>query len=1714
MANICPNTSSQAWKDLVNRFGEDIAWALYVKSGDNIPTLRQALNTLSSLNIKYTPISLEEKQKLGILDKFNNPKVYKHTEYKKALSKAQEINANYGAYRARVGRSIQSPPGKEYSEVYVEKYILPEDSKPDLSNYLINPEESYQISSESTRKPIKGLDGHLKEWAGKVGFKVDETFDGITDSNGNALSVVAKTDILRKVISVATEKADATTLSEECAHVIVRMLKGNTPFYERILSAARNSNTYAKVKQEYGDVYKNDETRLAEETAGKLIAQEVVRLWDETHPEYVEESSSIINSIKKLFSRILNWIKQKALATNLDSDQMLKDMQPFINVANMLIEGTTTGLSEIQSDYSTGDVYYELTAEMAATQLDVINYLDNVSVFYGEHLGKYITKDGRVVNRRVSDIVERGIKRRFTVTSDKRDENNIHAIKGTIVHAYNEIIMNDIISGINPTHGEVTNKVFNKLKSLPDFEEKTEATIRNIIRISQPQFVKLKEAVNSFYQEILARQAFINHQTGTKGNVRIFTEKIIYDPKRDLAGTCDVIAVYSNGVIDIYDYKTHEFKEKDGEIVSEISPKTRDAWNVQVTQYKNIITDSIRRNAESQGKKVKVNFGATRILPINVQFFISENKKKMLTGFEETDPGFREITPWTLDNDSLNPISVAEEEDLDPKIAKALDKLYKARNAQRAKYLKTKSQLDKDTLEKTEDLIQNTLLKQDFHFLFRDIKDMLKVFQRKTTIPLGQMGSLTSDELLELKQRSDVYLNFLQDIMASIDPEADPDVNIKLGNTLKDLLLLRHMLENKPADMIYAETGVDITEPGEKLGFLAGWFSKVSELSHPIFRAFTKYLKSAQANIRDELNVAVEKIKEKHSKLKEWADQNNTTVQDLFNKIINTETGTLINKYSKDFYNDLETYRQRKTRKVAFFLDNYMVERGPKGAGFRYTGAALEDFNRAMDAWKTRLKNAEGTSSEEREKRRFESWRQNNDLEYNKEALYSKYNGFIKDRYRKDNPAYYSSEFKAIQSIPPLVDYYNMYVRFNLDFERITGRQINSRFIPNVRNDIVDSLFKNGVSALGDLRSITLSSLELRDESDTIYKSQDETSGRDYFGNPIKHIPVFFLDPIKDNLTKKEIEEIEDSIDPTLERGTTEWNIQRDNALRNLAIKKGLRHKSYDLSRTLLMMSQSVYTYKHMKEIEANAQLLLYHAKTNNAKVFTGDNLPNMDKWTGKVRTALGLSTSDVEILEKFIDLYIYGKTLQGDNKVFKFMGKEYTLGKLARKVVQWSSLSTLGFNPILGFRAFAQSYTNHLLMQSEGLYFDKESSKKAQNLSRKDPLKYNAIMDYFNISNRDIWKVSGNELSANRVNKILNQESAYWMMDKAENVVDKKTLASVLYAWGYDESTHKLVRMSRTPEATPIADLITLDDKGSVHIDKLSKDDIIRIRTIAQDAATKIKGVMPADDRYLANTTVAGILIMQYRNWMPGLLKARWEGLHRNVAIDEYDIGRFRAGIQEISGSGIEITKAFSNLLLRSLPILGYFANKNVKYNKAAAKRQYEEYFKQHPNESKLDFTFEDFCKLRISKLRALGYEMQAIIGFFLAAMLAKALVPDDEEDPDWATKMITQNLYRTFYGAFLEASFFVDLGSATDIMQSPIACLSWFLNIQRFLTNTIDEGRDLIAGKDYKGFIIWEEDSRDRSPFGFYTSKLIPGVNAAQNFFDLFDRFTFDQR
>lgn len=60
---------------------------------------------------------------------------------------------------------------------------------------------------------------------------------------------------------------------------------------------------------------------------------------------------------------------------------------------------------------------------------------------------------------------------------------------------------------------------------------------------------------------------------------------------------------------------------------------------------------------------------------------------------------------------------------------------------------------------------------------------------------------------------------------------------------------------------------------------------------------------------------------------------------------------------------------------------------------------------------------------------------------------------------------------------------------------------------------------------------------------------------------------------------------------------------------------------------------------------------------------------------------------------------------------------------------------------------------------------------------------------------------------------------------------------------------------------------------------------------------------------------------------------------------------------------------------------------------------------------------------------------------------------------------------------------------------------------NAISLIPNTVDETRDFLAGKDYKGVLLWEEDHNDKSGPFKYTSRLVPFWNAVQDFFDIYD-------
>ena len=57
VVQVCPNKSSKTWKEIVDKYGEDLAYAAYIRNGEVIPPLSYVDNMLVSQN----NINLQEK---------------------------------------------------------------------------------------------------------------------------------------------------------------------------------------------------------------------------------------------------------------------------------------------------------------------------------------------------------------------------------------------------------------------------------------------------------------------------------------------------------------------------------------------------------------------------------------------------------------------------------------------------------------------------------------------------------------------------------------------------------------------------------------------------------------------------------------------------------------------------------------------------------------------------------------------------------------------------------------------------------------------------------------------------------------------------------------------------------------------------------------------------------------------------------------------------------------------------------------------------------------------------------------------------------------------------------------------------------------------------------------------------------------------------------------------------------------------------------------------------------------------------------------------------------------------------------------------------------------------------------------------------------------------------------------------------------------------
>jgi hypothetical protein len=164
-----------------------------------------------------------------------------------------------------------------------------------------------QLDTYDTSKPNEEIDNSMLDFLSAIKVTT-KSVDVIKNKFGTAIPAVAMSDLINMTLEIVQNKRNFTSLPEEAAHFYVALLDENSNLYKVMYDNIVNYPIYNKVKEQYGELYNNDEKLIRDEAIGKLIADKIVndKSWTTTDRQKQQVNtwwSKIWNYIKELFNK-------------------------------------------------------------------------------------------------------------------------------------------------------------------------------------------------------------------------------------------------------------------------------------------------------------------------------------------------------------------------------------------------------------------------------------------------------------------------------------------------------------------------------------------------------------------------------------------------------------------------------------------------------------------------------------------------------------------------------------------------------------------------------------------------------------------------------------------------------------------------------------------------------------------------------------------------------------------------------------------------------------------------------------------------------------------------------------------------------------------------------------------------------------------------------------------------------------------------------------------------------------------------------------------------------------------------------------------------------------------------------------------------------------------------------------------------------------------
>jgi hypothetical protein len=1519
----------------------------------------------------------------------------------------------------------------------------------DKSEPMLQDEETHKVSA-SPQTIAK-----VKEFIKRIGVKLENVRDIVVD--GKHMNANAVADFTKQLIQIVDGKEDVA-ITEEAMHFAVEILEQTNPrLFKQMMNEVGKFEIYDSVlynptyRQLYQKEGRVDVHMMKKEAVGKILA--AVYINKSEHPD----------SNPQLAIKATDWLDQlleffRGLFTK-------AGFRPFEEAAELIdsdqLEGVQTegvALQAVVPNPKQSEAYNKL-----------VDTHNKISLTYSPTAKKDVYSiNGKEVKRRVSDKTHEWGERKFRNADLTKDEyqdliETTKKEKGTLGHADMEAVF----------HRYVDDNGYRRVNPEP--------MPKSVLAPENQAFITKMDA---YMKEMLD-----TYPEGT----RFRSETRIYDPSQDEAGTMDFVAIFEDGQIDIKDWK---FMDINPEKNSDVPWYKKDAFNIQIGEYKKIL-----KNVYGVTK-----FRQTRAIPIRASYKYFEASLKQAPVLKNIV--FGNVNPKLEEDLTLVPVATEDEstgniqiDALIKKLNALHDRLSKEKVAEGRRDIK-KDKLN--TLEKairvlqiqgkTKELIISA--NQIIGSIESNIKKLREQLETSTDVEAIGIKLLDDYDFMELFK--DIHTRFKNVEISDEDREKLKNISERAGSVMSEIKEEAGLREQVGEILVNGVDIKNVNAPEKIVGFYSKNLRSFSQAKTKATQALYKWVSGATNEQAIKLSEEAHKIEKLKANVEKEAKSKGIEIKPYLTKLLNFDDkgrwlGNLIGKYNPEFYTKLK--QAQKDGDAKWIKANINMAEYEAWYVKRAAETIAWESDQVYDATDEEANKAE---QQRRIANFHKAFKPSNDTAFTQanDQLY---------RYPLDS--WLSPKYTELKDSPALLAFYTEWqekMKESLKMGMVEARGY-STFVPNIRKSSLEKLFFGT-------------------------KEKGAKSTYDYLSHFALHADDAAIDPI----TNKPVDNIQPLYIYDLAREATD---KEGKAFEDYS------QKSDDLFKIMYLWSDEMLRFDLLSKIEDKARILQSIEQSKLA-------IASVDKVTGEESHVE--NTTNLEYYNNFMKYNLYntkyteksdasvrvnvGKYVGGVNATSKKLFGFEILPKPTNDFVDVSASKTIeGINryfqaKVLG-GSFPSALTNFLggtanALINSGKFMDAGDIVYGQarmisgKFNDEEGKKIAGLIDYVLPLTEDEKRWKGQELSVNNAVSNLSSDALFYLQRKSERFVQipifiafaKNTMVEngelvnireyvrnkLAFGSRFQLPTaeRKALEKQAEKEIKELQDTRSIIKTAAVVNDRLQIPGVDRVsptlynfRNRVQQFTKDALGNMDPQDIYQYRMNILFKSAMMFKNWIPRMADVRFGELRYEVGKDDWEYGRYRMMFNGL----------FSNLLSGAQALIGISSGKEQLIEKA--KKLY--IIKQA--EFGTDEKFLNEGEFVDMYTKAIQQTMQEVLVWLSIIGMMMALSHFKPDDDDELKKGSWKYALRLADRARDELSFFYNPKAMASIANgSMFPALGVFIDLEQFAQNGL---------KDFGYTLLRDEAGQKKTHTSKYLFKALPITKEITTYLGLFSKDIADE-